>query len=149
MNNQESYTPRNPDFHAYILKKIEGQHFMRLVGFEIDRIEAGRVEGHMKIDLKHKQQHGFLHGGVTATLLDIVMGFSAYSLVDKNQGVVTANLDVDFLHPGVGEEVIARGRVDKIGSKLAYCSADLFVRSGDEEMLVAKGKSLMAIIQGG
>ena len=122
---------------------------MKLVGFEIDSIEPGKVEGRMKIDLKHKQQHGFLHGGVSATLLDIVMGFSAYSLVSDDQGVVTANLDVDFLHPGIGEEVIARGRVDKMGSKIAYCSADLCTVSDGEEVLVAKGKSLMAVIQGG
>ena len=145
---ENKFEVRNPLFREYILKKIEGQHFMKLVGFEITSIESGRIKGHMPIELKHKQQHGFIHGGVTATLLDIVMGFSAYSLVAEGQGVVTANLDIDYLQPGVGEELLAEGWVNKMGSKLAFCGASLYVMEKGEKKLIATGKSIMAVISG-
>ncbi|MBR9859600.1 PaaI family thioesterase [bacterium] len=141
--------PRNPDFVTTIHKKLEGQYFMKLVGFEITDIKAGQITGRLKVEQKHKQQHGFVHGGVTATLMDIVMGFAAYSLVEENQGVVTANLDVDFHHPGITDELEVIGKVDKPGKMLSFCSAEIYALNGEERTRIATAKSIMATIKGG
>lgn len=67
----------NPDFRADIKEKLERQEFMKLMGFEVTKIEVGRVEGELVLEQKHKQHKGFAHGGVIATLADIVAGFAA------------------------------------------------------------------------
>ena len=39
--------------------------------------------------------------------------------------------------PGVGEELIARGRVIRAGRRLVVAGADVFVRRKGEEILIA------------
>ena len=123
----KSYTPRNKNFEKEIREKLKGQHFMHLMGFDITDIQAGRVEGEMSIETKHSQQYGYVHGGVTATILDITMGFAAYSLMPIGKGVVTANISVDYFHPGDGDTIIAVSEVEKPGSKMVFCTGKVFV----------------------
>ena len=138
---------RNPAFESTIREKLKGQHFMHLIGFDLDRIELGKVEGSMKLEQKHLQQFGFVHGGLTSTLMDITMGFSAYSLLSENQGVVTANLSVDFLNPGLGDSIIARAEVEKAGSKLIFCQAKVYTKSNGVETHIASARGVMAVIE--
>jgi uncharacterized protein (TIGR00369 family) len=137
----------NPDFKADIKEKLERQEFMKLMGFQVTKIEVGRVEGEMLLEQKHKQHKGFAHGGVIATLADIVAGFAAVSLVPKNHHVVTAEIKVSYFHPGVGDKLLAKGFVLKQGRKLNFCEAEVYVVKGDQEpLLIAKASASMANI---
>jgi uncharacterized protein (TIGR00369 family) len=138
---------RNPNFKETIIEKLKGQHFMHHIGFKITEIEAGRVVGEMPIDQIHLQQFGFVHGGVIATLMDITMGFAAYSLMPEKSGVVTANLSIDFLNPGEGDKIKAIGEVEKVGGKIVFCNAKIFTYRGEQETQIASAHSLMAVIQ--
>ncbi len=138
----------NPDFEPDIRTKLERQEFMQLMGFQVTKIEAGYIEGELKLEQKHKQHKGFAHGGVIATLADIVAGFAAVSLVPKNHHVVTVELKVSYFRPGVGDKLLAKGSVIKQGHKLNFCEAEVFVVTGDEApMLIAKATTTMATLR--
>jgi uncharacterized protein (TIGR00369 family) len=137
----------NPDFEQDIREKLERQSFMKLMGFEVTKIEEGRIEGELLLEQQHKQHKGFTHGGVIATLADIVAGFAAVSLVPKDHHVVTAELKVSYFHPGVGDKLLANGYVIKQGRKLNFCEAEIYVVKGEEEpLLIAKATTTMATI---
>jgi uncharacterized protein (TIGR00369 family) len=137
----------NPDFRADIEEKLERQEFMKLMGFQVTKIEVGRIEGELTLEQKHKQHKGFAHGGVIATLADIVAGFAAVSLVPKGHHVVTAEIKVSYFHPGVGDKLLAKGYVLKQGRKLNFCEAEVYVVSGENEpLLIAKASTSMATI---
>jgi uncharacterized protein (TIGR00369 family) len=137
----------NPDFRADIKEKLERQEFMKLMGFEVTKIEVGRVEGELTLEQRHKQHKGFAHGGVIATLADIVAGFAAVSLVPKNHHVVTAEIKVSYFHPGVGDKLLAKGFVLKQGRKINFCEAEVYVVKGEQEpLLIAKASASMANI---
>ncbi len=143
----KKYRIQNPDFEGSLRKALEKQFFMKLIGFEITKIEPGYVEGELVIDRNHLQQHGFLHGGLMATCLDIVMGFSAFTLLPSGKGVVTADMSVSYYNPGVGCKLIAKGWVDKPGSRLHFCEGEIYVLNVDNtEILTNKAKSIMCII---
>ncbi|MFT4522952.1 MAG: hypothetical protein ACI8ZN_001904 [Bacteroidia bacterium] len=133
----------NPDFKSDIEEKLTRQFFMKLVGFRLTKIELGVVEGALVLEEKHLQQNYFVHGGVMATAADIVMGFAAYTVVPKNFGVVTVDLNVSFLNPGIGDELIAKGRVVKAGKSIVFCEAELFVRSLGSEVKTNRATSTM------
>src|SRR5690349_3708799 len=116
----------NPNFQNTIRERLRNQHFMALVGFEITKIAEGVVEGELLLTTHHQQHKGFVHGGVTATLADITAGLAAVSLVPANHHVVTADLNVSYLNPGVGEKLFARGWVLKQGRKLNFCEAEIY-----------------------
>ena len=143
---QIKYKTRNPAFRELILKKLEGQHFMRLMGFDLTEIKEGEIVGELDIEQKHHQQNGFLHGGVISTMSDIVMGFAAFSLVPEDFHVVTADLRVSYFSPGIGTKAIARGRVIKSGRRLNFCEAEIFVINNGVETLIASASSTMASI---
>ncbi|WP_018477767.1 PaaI family thioesterase [Pontibacter roseus] len=137
----------NPDFKSDIVEKLERQEFMKLMGFQVTSIEVGRVEGELLLEQRHKQHKGFAHGGVIATLADIVAGFAAVSLVPKDHHVVTAEIKVSYFHPGVGDKMLAKGYVIKQGRKLNFCEAEVYVVKGEEEpLLIAKATTSMATI---
>jgi len=133
----------NPDFKADIEEKLQRQFFMKHMGFTLDVIELGRVEGSLVIEEKHLQQNYFVHGGVMATASDIVMGFAAYSLVPKHFGVVTTDLNVSFLNPGIGDKLVAEGTVTKVGGQLLFCEANVFVEKDGNRVHTNRSTSTM------
>lgn len=143
MKMNKEFTCLNPDFKEDIEEKLKRQFFMKLVGFQLDEIELGYVKGSLVLEEKHLQQNYFVHGGVMATASDIVMGFAAYSLVPKNFGVVTTDLNVSFLNPGIGDTLIAEGRVTKYGGQLIFCEANIYVVDGNKKVQTNRSTSTM------
>ncbi|KAA3437985.1 PaaI family thioesterase [Rufibacter hautae] len=137
----------NPDFTNTVKEKLQRQFYMHLLGFEIKTIEIGLIEGTLPLEEKHKQHKGFAHGGVIATIADVVMGFAAVTLVPAQQHVVTSNLNISYLNPGVGTALFARGWVLKQGRRLNFCEAEIFSIDGSgQKNLVAKASATMAIL---
>lgn len=131
---------------ARIAEKLKGQRFMRHLGFEITRIDQGEVEGEMLLAEFALQQMDFVHGGVTATLADIVAGFAAYTCSPLDRNVVTSGLHVQYFAPGYGERLRAVGRVVKAGSRLHYCESEVYAVDTGGERLIARAISTMAVV---
>jgi len=100
----------------------------------------------MSLAQKHQQQYGFVHGGVTATILDITMGFAAYTLMPVGKGVVTANISVDYLNPGDGDKIIAIGEVEKPGGRMVFTVGKVYVEKEGIRTQIASARAVMAVI---
>ena len=137
---------RNTDYEARVRKYLERQNFMHHIHFHLDHIAPGETSGRLKVEDIHKQQKGLVHGGVIATLADIVAGFSAYTLVAADQNVVTGEIKISFLRPAKGEELYARGYVLKSGKKINFCEAEVWSIEDQERVLVAKASTSMITI---
>lgn len=137
---------KNPAFRSRIREYLKRQHFMRLLGFKLEHIEVGRTSGLLQLQPEHFQQTGLVHGGVTATLADIVAGFAAYTLVPATHHVVTAELRVSYLHPSRGPELQAVGWVMKAGEKLNFCESEVWSLQPHGNLLIAKASAVMATV---
>ena len=131
------------DLETRIRRKLERQHFMHLIGANLTAITSGRVEAELALQQQHQQQRGFAHGGLVATMADLVAGFAAVTLIPDNYGLVTADLRVSYLHPGVGQRLRAIGWVLKAGRRLHFCEAEVWC----DELLIAKASATMAVIE--
>ena len=136
----------NPDFKKDIEEKLERQFFMKLINLKLTNIEEGLIEGELDVEQMHKQQKGFVHGGVIATMADVVAGFAAVSLVPKDYHVVTAEIKVSYLNPGLGDKLYAKGWVLRQGRRINFCEAEVYTFKGNEKLLVAKASATMASI---
>lgn len=116
---------------------------MQHIGADLTLIEAGRVEAELVLAETHQQHRGFAHGGLVATMADLVAGFAAVTLVADTYGVVTADLRVSYLHPGVGQKLRAVGWVLKAGRRLHFCEAEVWC----DEKLIAKASATMAVVE--
>jgi uncharacterized protein (TIGR00369 family) len=138
--------PQETEFVEMVTNKIGGNHFTNHIGFSIHTIKPGFIEGSLDLKQHHLQQMEFVHGGVTATLSDIVAGFAAFTLVKKGQGVVTVDLKISYLNPGQGEKLTAKGYVIKAGSKLFFCESEIYAIKGNTSTLIAKASATMALV---
>jgi uncharacterized protein (TIGR00369 family) len=138
---------RNPDFEKYVRYKIARNKFMKLLGYEITRIEPGVIFGEMEFAEMHEQQNGYLHGGVTATLLDMAQGFASYSLVEEGQQVFTVEAKVSYFNRGIGKKYFTEGRVVKPGKRFHFCEGEIYyLDEAGKKIIVAKGSSTMAVL---
>jgi len=136
----------NPEYELRINKFLERQHFMKLVGFELNIIEPGRTEGSMDITEDHLQQTGLVHGGLITTIADIVAGFAAYTVVPADFHVVTGEIKVSFFSPGKGKRLRATGWVIKQGKKVNFCEAEVWSETESQRTLIAKATTSMISI---
>jgi uncharacterized protein (TIGR00369 family) len=75
-----------------------------------------------------------LQGGILATLLDFAMAFAGHAKLaaaGSPQGFATASLTVHLLRPAPAARYLARGRIVRLGGKLAFAEAHLS-QEGDE-----------------
>ena len=88
----------------------------------------------------HANIYGSLHGGCTATLVD-VLGSALVAMGNSNECGVATNLDVQYCAgAAVGRDCIFKAKLLKRGKRLVTVKVSGFeVRSGGIERLVAMG----------
>lgn len=92
------------------------------------------------------QQHGFFHGGVIGTLADAAGGYAANTLLMPSHECLSAEYKINFVAPGIGDTLIARGKVLKAGKTLVVSSAEVFVvKDGVEKLCAIMQQTLFAI----
>lgn len=138
--------PKNINFKERVERHLAKQNFMQHIEFTLHKIEAGYTEGEMKLKPIHHQQDGFAHGGLIATIADIVAGFAAYTLVGSDQHVVTGEIKISYFAKGEGDLLRARGKVIKPGKRVNFCEAEVYSVIGTSETLIAKASTSMIII---
>ena len=73
---------------------------------------------------------GGAHGGILFSLCDVATGMAIMSV--RQEKVVTVNASIDYLAAAsAGSTLTAVGRVDRIGGKLAFCSAEITDETGN------------------
>lgn len=125
--------------------------FNRLLGVKVDGIdeESVRMKLEMRDDFIGHFVHRVLHGGVTASVLDVTGGLAAFvgtlsrikhlpfdEQVQRFNNLGTIDLRVDYLRPGRGRWFLATGYILRIGSKVAVTRMELH---NDDNNLIAVG----------
>lgn len=134
----------NPQFEQYVRHKISLNRYMEFLGFEIDRIEPGYIHARLPFREMHAQQNGYLHGGVTSAMLDMVQGFAAYSMVPDGQQVFTVEAKTSYLNRGMGTLFFAEGWVIKPGKRFHFCEGTVYYLENNDKIIVARGSATMA-----
>ena len=132
-----TFEPRNPDFEACVRESFGRQKLMETIGARLIRVAPGEVGIELPFRDDLSQQHGFLHGGIIAAILDSACGYAALSLVPADAAVLTVEYKVNFVAPAAGQRIIAHGRVTKPGRAITVCAGDAFALSDGTEKLVA------------
>jgi uncharacterized protein (TIGR00369 family) len=114
---------------------LAAQPFSALVGAALTALSLGTAELTIPLAREHRQQHGFVHGGVLGYAADNALTFAGGSVLGP--AVVTAGYAISFLRPATGEALVARATVVHAGRRQAVCRCDLFDRRGGEEVLCA------------
>lgn len=111
------------NIHARIKESFARQSMMATLGAEVVAVDPGRVVLAAPILPGVLQQHGFAHAAVAFALGDSAAGYSALSLLDEGQEVLTSEMKINLLAPAKGDRIEAAGTVIRAGRRLVVVSA--------------------------
>jgi len=118
---------------------LAAQPFSVHIGAHLTEFSAGKAELQIPVRHEHKQQHGFVHGGVISYAADNALTYAGGSVLGP--AVVTSEFKINYMRPAIGDSIIARATVIYEGKTQAVCRCDVYtVKDGKE--------SLCAVAQG-
>jgi uncharacterized protein (TIGR00369 family) len=137
---------RNPDYAARVRELCALAPFVQELGIALDELGEGRCVTSLLLEPRHRQQNGYAHAGVVATLADHSAGVAAGSLVGPDEAVLTVEFKVNLLRPGRGERLRCRAGVLKAGRTLTVAESEIFAVEGEAETLIAKATVTLAMV---
>jgi len=126
------------DWYAH-LKKDFVQGFPAFCGFEVARVDHGLFETRLEVGEKHRQQDGFVHAGVLATMADHTAGYASFTTVSAAFRILTVEFKINYFKPAVGPLVVCRSKVVNNGRTLKVTESEIFSVADGIEKLVSKG----------
>ncbi|MCJ8746208.1 hypothetical protein PDJAM_G00139110 [Pangasius djambal] len=105
---------------------------------ELVSASPGKVVCQMKVEEEHTNRGGTLHGGLTATLVDVI---STAALIYTERGApgVSVDMNITYMNAAkVGEDILITAQVLKQGRTLGFTTVDLTNKTNGK--LVAQGR---------
>jgi uncharacterized protein (TIGR00369 family) len=134
---QHQFEPKDPNFHERVSESFAQQTIMKTIGASLTSCEPGHVHITLPYDKKLCQQHGFIHGGIIATILDSACGYSAFSLMPVDAEVLSIEFKTNLLAPAKGTEFRAIGKVVKSGRTISVAEGSLYAMDIAQRKLIA------------
>ena len=124
---------RLADVDTFSQRGGDGPNLWRTLGFSRTAWEAGTVT----VEWDATEEYGFvtpsgyvIQGGLVTAILDSAMGGSCWTVLNRDESFLTADLRVEFFRPTRPGRVRAEGHVLRRTSKVVFCSAELFDADG-------------------
>ena len=117
------------DFNTLIREELP---FAWEQGFRVERLVAGEATVRLPIDQAHLRPGGTVSGPAMMGLADYTMYAVVLSRIGRVKMAVTTNLNANFLRLPPPRDLIAEGRLLKLGKRLAYGEVTIFSQ-GEED----------------
>jgi len=125
------------DIQGRVAASFQAQGLMSTLGAQLASVADGEVQIAMPFAERLCQQHGYVHAGAIASIVDSACGYAALTRAPPDCNVVTAEFKINFLRPAIGERFLAIGRVQSSGKLLAVCTGEVRAYSGTDLKVVA------------
>lgn len=108
-----------------ILTALQKVPFAKLIGLELEQVEPGAATLTMQVREQLKQNHGVVHGGAVASLIDSATAFAVISVLPPEERATTVDLTISYLRPMMEGCLRATARVQRAGRRLIVVSAEV------------------------
>jgi uncharacterized protein (TIGR00369 family) len=121
-------------------------NFIRDLDIRLEKVGAGTCETSLVVQERLRQQHGFVHGGVIATIADHTAGGAARS-VSGARDVLTVEFKINYLRPAIGDRLRCSASVLRAGQSVIVAEAQVFATNAGKEDLVAKLTETLFVVE--
>jgi acyl-CoA thioesterase len=119
-----------------VQRAFEAVPFARLLGIQIESVAPGVSVLSMQVREDHKQNHGVVHGGAIASLIDSAMAIAIIPLLGEKEGTTTVDLTIHYLRPLTEGVATAVARVTREGRRVIVVSTEV-VDSNEKVVAIA------------
>ena len=133
-------------FAERVRRSFERQGAMALIGARLLELRPGYCALALAPRPETSQQHGYVHAGILATLVDSAGGYAGYTLFPENSSVLTVEFKLNLIAPAQGERIVAEGFVVKSGRTLTITRGEVHAeRAGERTLVAIMQQTLMAM----
>jgi uncharacterized protein (TIGR00369 family) len=102
-----SVVPADPDYATRVRESFARQGAMRTIGATLVDVEPGRCTIALVPRPELSQQHGHVHAGIVAAIVDSAGGYAGFTLFPADASVLTVEFKLNLLAPARGERLVA------------------------------------------
>jgi uncharacterized protein (TIGR00369 family) len=96
----------------------------------------------LRVEEKHCNARGTVHGGILATLADVALGYTLSTATTPPANLVTANLTLDYAGTAkIDDWLETHVDIQKQGSRLAF--ANCYITAGEQRIVRASAVFLV------
>lgn len=99
--------------------------YARFLGLEL--CETGNGQTAICLDVRDdlKQNHGVVHGGAIASLIDTASAFAILAVIEENEKVTTTDLTIQYLRPVTAGRMVAEATIVRAGRRRFVVRVDV------------------------
>jgi uncharacterized protein (TIGR00369 family) len=143
-----AFEPADPRYAERVRASFARQGAMRLVGAELLEVAPGYCAIALIPRPEVAQQHGYVHAGVVAAIVDSAGGYAGFTLFPTDASVLTVEYKLNLLAPATGDRLIAEGFVVKPGRTLVITRGEVHAELDGTRTLVALMQQTLMIMRG-
>jgi acyl-CoA thioesterase len=99
--------------------------YAKFLGLELCELKSGDVTVCLDVRDDVRQNHGVVHGGAIASLIDTASAFVILTAIDGNERVTTTDLTIHYLRPVTSGRMLARARIVRGGRRRFVVSVEV------------------------
>jgi uncharacterized protein (TIGR00369 family) len=137
---------RYADVDQWEARRGDGPHLWKTLGYR----RVGWHPGGTRIEWDATPEYAFpaaggpiVQGGLVTALLDASMGGACWTVLDRDQAFLTADLRVEFLRPARVGTLRATGSVVRRTRRVVFCAAELHDAAG---LLLAASRCTQVVL---
>jgi uncharacterized protein (TIGR00369 family) len=114
-----------------IERALDAVPFARLLGIQVESVEPGFSVLSIEIRNELRQNHGVVHGGAIASLIDTATAFAIIPLLAEKERTTTIDLTISYLRPLISGVARASAQVVREGRTIIVVSAEVLDDGGN------------------
>jgi len=142
------FAAADPRFAQRVRASFDRQGAMRTIGASIAALEPGYCAIALVPRAELSQQHGYVHAGIVAAIIDTAGGYAGLTLFPADSSVLTVEFKLNLLAPARGEQLVAEGFVVKNGRSLTITRGEVHAVDRGRRTLVALMQQTLMTMHG-
>ena len=134
----------NPEHIETLLKFANASPFAALLGMKTVELGIDSCRMEMKVEEKHLNPYGGIHGGVYESLIDSATYWASYGQIGEADGLTTIDLKADLLGTVTEGTLIVTSKAIKVGRTVCLTEATITDQTGK---LLCHGSSKLLVIK--
>lgn len=130
----------NPEYVKAVCKITNASPYFQLLSMELLNFQIGAGDLQIRVQQKHIQPFGVVHGGVFSSIIDAAAFWAVFPEIDEEMGMTSVDLKLNYLAPSNAGLLIAKGKRIKVGRTLGLGEAQVTDESGK---ILAHGTSTL------
>ena len=143
-----AFVPPDPDYARRVRASFDRQGAMRTIGARLLTVAPGHCAIAIVPGPAIAQQHGYVHAGVVAAIVDSAGGYAGYTLFPADSSVLTVEFKLNLLAPAQGDRLVAEGFVVRSGRTLTITRGEVHAESGGRRTLIALMQQTLMTMHG-